>query len=31
MLMGELCHPDDILCVELDIVVDLDPDVLAGV
>ena len=31
MLMGELCHPDNVRGVELDIVVDLDPDILARV
>jgi len=29
--MGKLSHPDDILRVELDIVIYLHPDVLAGV
>jgi hypothetical protein len=31
MLMGKLSHPDDILRVELDVMVYLHPDVLAGV
>jgi len=31
MLMGEICHADNVRGVELDIVVDLDPYVLATV
>jgi hypothetical protein len=29
--MGELCHADNVFRVELDIVVDLDPYILATV
>jgi hypothetical protein len=29
VLMGELGHTDDIGCGELDVVIELDPDVLA--
>ena len=29
--MGELCHADNVRGVELDIVVDLDPNILATV
>ena len=31
VLMGELGHVDDIRCIELNVVVELDPDVFAAV
>jgi hypothetical protein len=31
MLVGQLCHADNVLGVELDIVVDLDPYIFATV